>query len=372
MLRRAAQALGPLEAQLVAWVEHHAGGPAALGPNPPLPARSPTHGLGLVSPPSGYDQGGTILALPVGVWGPVSAQFALDKAQATAPTFYETLCALDQELGRGQAKLLQPVALATHVVLALLDTQDHVHPYAHFLYQSSQRGPQHPLLLTSQELRQALQASPVVAAIEKRQQLYAHVHARLFGDAAALPRPLFLWALSCVLSRAVSGGGKPLTLLPYFDLLNHRQDANCAYMVEAGGTVLVKATRRVAAGEELYLCYNDKDNHQFLMTYGFVDEANPRKVHLQVQEETGAGTWALDKLAARGGKEAQTAILRQLQRYGSSLEADRAAARTDGKHEPWRRTALALLIEEKTCMHAALARVSSARDAPRPRPSKQV
>lgn len=357
MLHRAAQALGPLEAQLVAWVEHHAGGPAALGPNPPRPARSPTHGLGLVSPPSGYAQGEPVLTLPVGVWGPVSAQFAIHKAQATAPTFHETLCALDQELGRDKAKLLQPVALATHVMLALLDTQDHVHPYASFLYQSSQRGPPHPLLLTSQELRQALQASPVVAAIEKRQQFYAHVHAHLFGD-AHVPRPLFLWALSCVLSRAVSGGGKPLTLLPYFDLLNHRQDANCAYTVETGGTVLVQATRRVAAGEELYLCYSDKDNHQLLMTYGFVDEANPRKVQLQVQEETGAGAWALDELAARG-KEAQAAIQRQLQRYGSSAEADRAAW-TEDKHDPWRRTALALLLEEKACLHAALARAASA------------
>ncbi len=425
MLRRAAQTLGPETVQLVAWVEQRAqtaGGVGALGPRPPLPILTPSNGLGLEAlSPQGYAAGDIVLALPLSVWGPTSAQFALEKAQATAPAFYQTLLAVDEELGGGKKKLLQPVALATHLSLALLDPDDAVHPYARFLYETSQKVVPHPLLLGPQVLREGLQASPVVAAVKKRQELFTYVHQRLFGSAATastaetdanqtstLPLSVFLWSLSRVLSRAVSGPGKPLTFLPFYDLINHRRtEANCEYILDINeGTMEVKATKKIEGGEELFLCYSDtKDNHQMFLTYGFVEEGNPVGVTMRVdlteseeRQEGGAdGEWVIGGGVEGEGEErarfecALAAVCegegrrkglsegeglgvmkrvaeRRLRQYETSLEEDRATLRDiEGEGEvkyergegqaqdlPWRRTTLALLVEEKRCLQRAL------------------
>jgi len=425
MLRRAAQTLGPETAQLVTWVEKQAqtaGRICALGPRPPLPILTPSNGLGLAAlSPQGYAAGDVVLALPLTVWGPTSAHFALQNAQATAPAFYQTLIAIDEELGGGKQKLLQPVALATHLSLALLDPDDAVHPYARFLYETSQKGVPHPLLLDPHVLREGLQASPVVAAVKKRQELFTYVHQRLFGSAATatpaetisnqasfLPISIFLWSLSRVLSRGVSGPGKPLTFLPFYDLMNHRRaEANCEYTLDINeGTIKVKATRTIEGGEELFLCYSDtKDNHQMFLTYGFVDEGNPVGMTMRVglneseeREEGGADIeWVIGGgaeeekkerarfecalAAVRGGKGGRDglsegegmcvmkgAVVRRLQQYQTSLEEDRATLREmdeerECKHKSeegqaqdlvLRRTTLALLVEEKTCLQRAL------------------
>lgn len=213
----------------------------------PTPFRGP-YGLGLRAPPPGYKAGEALLTVPVSLWGPVSAPFALENAKAQAPHVHDAL----QRLGG----LTVPIALAMHLGLALLDEADPIHPYARFLYQSSQGdGPAgaspYPLLLGGEALQNLFQASPCVTALEKRQRVYAAVHQQLFQKAHALPPvpfPLLLWAVSRILSRAVSGPGRPLTLVPLFDFLNHSRDPNCEYDVGVGpegSDIVVRATRDV-------------------------------------------------------------------------------------------------------------------------------
>lgn len=197
-----------------------------------------------------------MLTVPVALWGPVSAPFALEKAKALAPAFHAALVSLDgpsgpsSGSGGGSRGLTAPIALATHLGLALLDEADPIHPYARFLYESSQAATAHPLLLGSDALQRLFQASPVVPALEKRQRVYASLHARLFPDpqTAPLPFPLLLWAVTRVLSRAISGPGRPVTLVPYFDMLNHSPEPNCEYEVDVGAErsdIVVRATRDV-------------------------------------------------------------------------------------------------------------------------------
>jgi hypothetical protein len=194
-----------------------------------------------------------VLTVPVSLWGPVSAPFALDKAKELAPAFHDALQSLDAgnsssgNSSIGERGLTAPIALATHLGLALLDDADSHHPYVHFLIETTTEP--HPLLLGVDALRSLFQASPVVAALEKRQHVYASIHGRLFPPPdPPLPFPLFLWAVTRVLSRAISGPGRPMTLVPYFDLLNHSHSHNCEYEVGAGpegSDIVVRATRDV-------------------------------------------------------------------------------------------------------------------------------
>lgn len=92
----------------------------------------------------------------------------------------------------------------------------------------------------------------------------------------------FRWAKAVVLSRQIDleleDGSKVVP--PGMDMLNH--DAcgapNCEVDTDQGDgdgvTVIVNATRKVAAGEELLLSYGPLQNAGLLMTYGFVAEAN--------------------------------------------------------------------------------------------------
>ncbi len=224
------------------------------GGRSPSPFEGP-FGLGLRAPAPGYRAGQTVLTVPVPLWGPVSALFALDKAKELAPAFHDALLSLDagDRSGSGSGSvgergLTAPIALATHLGLVLLDDADSHHPYAHFLIESTAEP--HPLLLGGDALRSLFQASPVVAALEKRQHVYSAIHGRLFPPPEPpLPFPLFLWAVTRVLSRAISGPGRPLTLVPFFDLLNHSHDGrNCEYKVGAGpegSDIVVRATRDV-------------------------------------------------------------------------------------------------------------------------------
>jgi len=233
---------------------------------------------------------------------------------------------VEEELGGGKKKLLEPVAFITHLSLALLDPHVAVHPYARFLYETSQKGVPHPLLLSPLVLKEGLQASPVVAAVIKGQELFTHVHQRLFGATtaaaaqASLPRSIFLWSISRVLSHAISGPGKPLTFLPFFDLINHRRkEANCEYSLDINeGIVFVKTTRKVEGGEELFLCYSDSgDNHQMFLTYGFVEDGNPVGLRTKVAlteneegEEGGAGAGGVWVIGDGGmdGEEEEKAL----------------------------------------------------------------
>lgn len=333
------------------WVEPR----LPVGPSSatPSPFRGP-HGLGLKAPPPGYRAGETVLTVPISLWGHVFSMMALVKAEQEAPAFYAALRSLDDATSSTravttEAGLAAPMALATHLGLALLNDTDPNHPYARFLYECS--AAPHPLLLPSPTLQTLFQASPVVPELAKRQRVYASIHRRLFSQQqdSPLPFPIFLWAISRVLSRGLSAVGEHfhITLCPFMDLLNHSNDPNCEYEVGAGPgrkDIVVRATREIrcvlgawvygTAGaliwmasknmrshkyththtrtrpdEELFISYgDDKDNHRLLMTYGFVDRQNRNRLRITVAAAAAAGEE--DKLTVANAR--QRALLQRL------------------------------------------------------------
>ena len=85
-------------------------------------------------------------------------------------------------------------------------------------------------------------------------------------------RASFRWSQSIMLSRAHSGDGKPLALVPGLDLLNHGGDdagAVVRFDASAGAFDLI-ATRAHAPGEHLLIDYGTRASHRLLRLYGFV------------------------------------------------------------------------------------------------------
>jgi hypothetical protein len=74
----------------------------------------------------------------------------------------------------------------------------------------------------------ALAGTRTHAAAASRRAFVAATHAALFGSAPGIPRERFSWALSVILSRALSGEGGPYTLVPVLDALNHAAEPSCA------------------------------------------------------------------------------------------------------------------------------------------------
>jgi len=420
VLRCAAQSLLPDAAGLLEWIEKRAG-PNALGQKPPLPFQTRVHGLGLKAPDRGYSAGDVVFSLPLEVWGPASAPFALEDSQASNSGFFQALCDVDRDLGGGRQKLLGPVALAAHLSMALMDRDNIIHPFARFLKDIDMQNTTHPLLLNAQEL-QYLQASPARGAVRKRQEVYGRIHHRLFASPSSpgtasenkrssihIPKTTFFWAISRVLSRAVSGPRQPLSFLPFFDLMNHRRQSNCLYgLDEKTGTLVVRSSRPIRPGEELSLCYSDrKDNHQMLVTYGFVEAGNPSGVTLRVdlprdqtEQELGYGDQYVEMALKSNISMEQEAVLleeavnetckrsrlstgqaldvishalnRGLELYDTSLERDLEALQSLEEEEweaegrqAWRRTCLSLLVEEKTALRRGLKAVQNRKEKSR-------
>jgi len=109
-------------------------------------------------------------------------------------------------------------------------------------------------------------------------------------DAADAPRVLsalglpptevdsYSWAAAIVRTRAFELGrsasdGCVLSFVPWLDMLNHACDPSADWGWDGDG-MAVHATRRVAAGDELTVCYGQRDNDGFLLWGGFVVRDN--------------------------------------------------------------------------------------------------
>ena len=139
----------------------------------------------------------------------------------------------------------------------------------------------------------ALSGTRTHSAAASRRAFVTAVHTSLFGDGGGgIPYERFSWALSQILSRALSGPGAPYGLVPVLDALNHSVEPSCACVALArcarrcvpraqllvarrhgfdggAGEFVVTALRPHAPGEQLYISYGSHlCNDRLLRLYG--------------------------------------------------------------------------------------------------------
>lgn len=86
----------------------------------------------------------------------------------------------------------------------------------------------------------------------------------------------YLWAMSIVVSRGISGRGYPFTLVPFIDLANHSMRPNAAVQYnEATGSFSIKTVKDVVNGQEITISYGDaRNNSSIVGLYGFYEQDN--------------------------------------------------------------------------------------------------
>lgn len=211
--------------------------------------------------------GACVLRVPRACWEP----FGADAARAAAPSAAARVDAVAASMGAGSA-LADSVLLAAALVRQKRRPTPDDAPFVDSLPASLDV----PLLWPA-ELQQALLAGTSCESTCAQQAALSQVmHAALRdgdGDDGAGPSLEELrWGQSLILSRAHSGRGKPLALVPGLDLLNtggHAAPTAEVAFADDGAFELV-ATRDHAPGEQLLIDYSTPTPHRMLRLYGFV------------------------------------------------------------------------------------------------------
>ena len=116
-----------------------------------------------------------------------------------------------------------------------------------------------------------LHGTSAAPAAESQAALSEGVHAAAFASVTE-SLASFRWAQAVLLSRAHSGDGKPLALVPGLDLLNHAgPEASAAVRFRDDSFELI-ALRDLAAGDAVEIDYGPRASHRLLRLYGFVPE----------------------------------------------------------------------------------------------------
>lgn len=236
-------------------------------------------GVGLVAARAAA-AGDVLLSVPAACWQPLSARAARSALPAAV---VERVDASVAALGAGGGSLADAALLAA----ALASRPPHLSSVLSYLDELPQ--PDVPLLWPA-ALRTALcHGSSVGPAVESQLSVSGHLHDALseaLAHAGASPPAdvrSFRWAQAVLLSRAHSGEGKPLALVPGLDLLNHGGDrAGALVRCTAdggggmGGAFELVAARAHAAGEPLLIDYGLRASHRLVRLYGFLPPENQR------------------------------------------------------------------------------------------------
>ena len=358
-LLRSLAELGGAYAPLARWLQPLLDSPGddALV-HPAVEARRvPGMGVGLVAT-APVARGDVILRLPPRAWRPLSASHATSVARERVPQFVAH--AEDVARRLGAPDLPKHALLALHILFELGDESSPNRDYLASLPRLAGReSPSVPLLWTPPQI-DTLRGTPTHAAVLARAEFVGGAHEALFPGGAGVPPQAFAWALSTVLSRAVSGPNAPYALLPAVDLLNHAgRDANCALAFDRNaeasngtsnggissedssddsdgdcdgfGFAEARCVADVEAGEQLTISYGDRaDNDRTLRLYGFATMHNPndrRELELRVEGEA-LEAWNQHRVWGPGMLLARGAILRRngLPRLGS-FDVDEDAAK---------------------------------------------
>ena len=228
---------------------------------------SQSAGMG-VSASSRCEAGDVLLAVPAQAWEPFSALHA----RATCPP--RALAEVERHtarLGGGANQLADAVLLANAIANTTASTE-------HAPYLSRLPMPDVPLLWPPPLRAALLQGSSAERSAQQQAALSASCYSTLstaLTEAGGSPAPteqLFQWAQALLLSRAHSGHGKPLALVPGLDLLNHGgADASADVRFDdATANFLLVARRAHAREEEVTIDYGTDASHRLLRLYGFV------------------------------------------------------------------------------------------------------
>ena len=421
-----AEALGPRTQRFAEWIDPQ------VPVNKTTMARFHGAGNGLVAAEA-LAAGTTVLEIPRAVWGPVSATHARASAMAGAPHFVEQASALahramgrevpastgsavsaahanalsanvdalvgtgtaaagasEDSVARGIENLHRSILLTMHLLFEMGDEQSPMTPYLTFMA-AAVPVDLSPLFWASPSIADTehgqrlgeLAGTRAFRAARKRAAALAAMHGALFVEGGGPSLEMFLFALTAILSRAISRDGVLFTLVPLLDCLNHHPAPGCVHRVDPeSGSFMVQTTRAHAAGEELCISYSDHGNDALLRLYGFTLPDNPHDTlplpapEWPVEGVQTAPTMLHARDCARGpipddvlelmvrvtGGDVPDAagrfrrpIERALAAYagGPDLPRDLSLLQRDDL-PAWRRTCVNLRAGEKQILHAAL------------------
>jgi hypothetical protein len=233
--------------------------------------------LGIFASNDGIKTNEKIFALKSELYHPLSSAFAIRSATTKAPQFVEA------------ARRVAP-GFEVHASMALNLLLDSSSYRASCPPLTGRMDPSVPLLWEASTQVALLRGTPTFESVVTRKTFVKNAHAGIFGEEnKAVPYDLFAWALSTVLSRALSvsssTSSKFYSFIPGVDLLNHDANANCEIRLvssdnnnnnKTADTVEVHAIRDIKNGEECTISYgNQRSNDELLRKYGFCVPNNP-------------------------------------------------------------------------------------------------
>ena len=145
--------------------------------------------------------------------------------------------------------------------------------YIEWLYnQSLQSSIHHPLLIDMNNLENSLRGTETLNHIIIRKKLYNYFAEQLFNNDN--DKKLFLWAISIILSRAISDTeitSYPFTIVPILDLCNHNNNENAIHHFDIKNqTFSLIALKDIDINTNIYISYGKlRDSHSFMSIYGF-------------------------------------------------------------------------------------------------------
>jgi hypothetical protein len=355
----AASSLGSnLEGRFVSWLLRET--PFLqqnVGRNLPLMTKEREKGYGLVAPEGGYAKGSIAMRLPPACFLPFSGAWAVKSASESAPGLLSNLMGMHggRTPSSSSNKLVQTACLATSI---LLDLQ---HPYYQLLRENVDTS---CLPITkSPDALTALQGSPMRAAIEKASQFHRNIFREAF-QSSFLSEDSYIWALSMLLSRSTSGSGRPMTLLPYADFVNHSRLPSCTLLYGDDCFSLI-SNRRIDAFDELTIDYgsSSKSLDRFFRTYGFCDfDSAPPEILCAVSDSGEEASISLDwgngskPIFTPSAKDISDELMETLKLKLLALERGYTTQSKpiQDERDDWTSWCTEITRREKSCLRAAI------------------
>jgi hypothetical protein len=233
-------------------------------------SHTPGMGTGVVATET-IEPGEVVLSIDKSLWGAFSEQAAYAQAVTAAPQFVQHVSETVKQIEGSKTSSLAErsnfeasIILAVQLLLKLGDERSPEHAYYEFVAQSLPFDSL-PAFWSDKQL-ESLEGTFALDRIQKRGEFVDMAHELVFGSGQSGAPPItlqqFKWALSAVLSRALSGSpGEdiPFTFIPFFDCLNHhpfKRLKQCEHHYDhATSRWVVTARRPYEPGEQLMISY---------------------------------------------------------------------------------------------------------------------
>lgn len=285
-------------------------------------------------PSKGYDliadryisSGSELVVIPSSHWKPFSAKNASQQLSEKYKPWFNQLVKFSQETlpnnPQSQQTLVESVSLGVHMMFESNNPESmYAQLLKHHSYPFNENVLPHPLLMPQKEyLDNLLLDVKLHRDIMIRRNLYDRICYQLFpndankSNAVSTNNPLhqeFKWAIGMVLSRGLSGGNIPFSLVPFLDFANHGDNSvlsktnttsspsspsgatnkptpttvNCRHTYDnKEDNYLLLADRDIQPGESLCISYGKgRDSYSFMTMYGFLGDYDNSNDRLQIK-----------------------------------------------------------------------------------------